>query len=183
MEMVLTPDDAKLITETMAGRGRGREYVSSSPDLCFDVSKGIMKYNCNPTPTISMQALLTGFSTTDDYESFIFTGRGVELEGTAHSGNANSAISCDSNAPLFISNHALRSISKIIGKPGEDYCYIFHPDRLLFGRVNNVCFFTIPYFFKMVVDRMRVSKSDVLFENSDCDSNQILISRSKKRLF
>lgn len=179
MGLTLTQGDAKLITDTMAGAGKNREYVSPNPDLCFDVSKGIMKLNTNPTPTLTIQALLTGFTT--DEHRFVFTGMGMELEGTT--GGSSSSITYDNDSPLFISNRAMLSISKIIGLPGEDYCFVFHPDGLLFEREDNVCFFTIPHVFKMVVDRMKVSKADVLFENSDCDSNQILISRSKKGLF
>lgn len=192
MGLTLTQNDTKLITDTMAGKGKSREYVSPNPDLCFDVSKGIVKFNTNLTPTLTIQALLTGFTTHEDYftpcGSFVFTGRGIELEGTISKGEGSSSIAYDEDdgdsLPLpFISKHALLSISKIIGQPGGDYGFVLHPHGLLFERVDNVCYLTIEHFFKIEVDRMRVSKADVLFENSACDSNQILISRSKRGLF
>lgn len=192
MGLTLTQGDAKLITDTMAGMGKNREYISPNPDLCFDVSKGIMKFYTNLTPTLTIQALLTGLTTHEDYFTpygkFAFTGRGMKLEGTISKEESVSSITYDRDdedpLPLpFFSNHALLSISKIIGQPGVEYCFVFHPHGLLFERENNVCYLTIENFFKIEVDRMKVSKSDVLFENSACDSNQILISRSKKRLF
>ena len=186
MGLTLTQGDAKLITDTMAGAGKNREYVSPNPDLCFDVSKGIIKFNTNIAPTLTMQALLTGFTTCEN--RFVFTGIGMEIEGTTFEGEGSSSITYDRDdeepLPLpFISKYAMLSISKIIGQPGGDYCFVIHPHGLLFERVNDVCYLTIEHFFKIEVDRMRVSKSDVLFENSACDSNQILISRSKRGLF
>ena len=188
MGLTLTQDDTRLITDTMAGKGESREYISPNPDLCFDVSKGIMKFYTNLTPTLTIQALLSGFTTQED--KFVFTdivGR-MELEGTTYEGGGSSSITYnrDDEDPLplpFISNRALLSISKIIGQPGVDYCWVFHPHGLLFKREYNVCYLTIEHFFKIEVDRMRVSKSDVLFENSKCDTNQVLISRSKRGLF
>lgn len=184
MGLTLTQNDTKLITDTMAGKGKSREYVSPNPDLCFDVSKGIMKFYTNLTPTLTIQALLSGFTTSEDM--FVFTGIGMELEGIIGGNNSSITYDRDNEDPLplpFISNRALLSISKIIGQPGVNYCWVFHPHGLLFTREYNVCYLTIEHFFKIEVDRMKVSKSDVLFENSRCDTNQILISRSKKGLF
>ena len=79
---------------------------------------------------------------------------------------------------LHIRTSELLKIKNIIGKEGEDYRLKLE-SGIVFKREKNIC--SIEWVcFSMNVNRMSVSKNDVMFENSECPTNHIYINRSKK---
>ena len=79
---------------------------------------------------------------------------------------------------LHIRTSELLKIKDIIGKEGEDY-RLKLDTGLIFKRENNIC--SIEWdCFSIIVNRMSVSKNDVMFTNTANDINHLYISRSKK---
>lgn len=85
------------------------------------------------------------------------------------------------NEDLHITTNELLRIRNYIDREGDDLeMKLEH--GLTFMRRNNVCSIGIPGKFYVELDRMAISKREVMFENSKNDSSRIYISRSKKPL-
>lgn len=85
------------------------------------------------------------------------------------------------NEDLHITTNELLRIRNYIDREGDDIeMKLEH--GLTFMRRNNVCSIGIPGKFYVELDRMAISKREVMFENSKNDSSRIYISRSKKPL-
>ena len=82
---------------------------------------------------------------------------------------------------LHITTGELLKIRNYLDREGDDFeMKLEH--GLTFMRRNNVCSIGIPGKFYIELDRMAVSKREVMFENSKDDTNHIYVSRSKKPL-
>jgi hypothetical protein len=79
---------------------------------------------------------------------------------------------------LHIRTREILKIKDVIGKEGPDYKLKLE-SGLVFLREENVC--KIKWCcFSTIVDRMSVSKNNVMFENTENRADHIYISRSKK---
>ena len=83
------------------------------------------------------------------------------------------------NEDLHITTGELLKIRNYLDKEGEDI-ELKLEHGLVFMRQNNKCSIRLPGKFYLEVDRLSVSKKEVMFENSKDDMNHIYISRSKR---
>ena len=83
---------------------------------------------------------------------------------------------------VHIKTRELLEIRKYLGRDGEDFAMELE-HGLRFSRVSNRCFISYPYVFTIEVDRLKVGKDYVKFENSANDVDHIYISRSKRALY
>lgn len=79
---------------------------------------------------------------------------------------------------VHILTSELLEIRKYLDRKGEDITLNL-ANGLRFQRVNDICYIDYPGAFSMVVDRLKVGKGYVMFENSHDDLNHIYISRNK----
>ena len=83
---------------------------------------------------------------------------------------------------VHILTNELLEIRKYLAKEGEDVILNL-ANGLRFQRIDDICYIGYPGAFSMVVDRLKVGRGYVMFENSHDDLNHIYVSRNRGPIY